>query len=89
MFEWEYLFEPHILKRGWRYANEGAVEHITRKDSQIEAIVAGSEYYKVVLDYNGPLISNAYCSCPYAAKGITVSIWLLCFMRSTQKRPLN
>ena len=69
MFEWEYLFEPHILKRGWRYANEGAVEHITRKDSQIEAVVAGSEYYKVVLEYNGPQISSAYCSCPYAAKG--------------------
>ena len=69
MYEWENDFEPHILERGWRYARSGAVQYITRKKDVIEAVVEGSEYYKVQINYDGHYVLNAYCSCPYAADG--------------------
>ena len=47
MYEWENYFEPHILERGWEYARSGAVRHIIRKKDAIEAVVEGTEYYKV------------------------------------------
>jgi len=68
MFEWEYLFKPHILDRGWSYAREGAVDHLHIKDGKIEAVVAGNEYYKVLLERKGTTINTAYCSGPYAAE---------------------
>ena len=69
MYEWESYFEPHILERGWRYARSGAVQHIIRKKDVIEAVVEGSEYYKVRMHYDGLYVLDAYCSCPYAADG--------------------
>lgn len=69
MYEWEKDFEPHILERGWQYARSGAVQYITRKKDVIEAVVEGSEYYKVKINYDGHYVLNAYCSCPYAADG--------------------
>ena len=69
MYEWEDYFEPHILERGWRYARSGAVQHIIRKKDEIEAVVEGSEYYKVKMNYDGHYVLDAYCSCPYAADG--------------------
>ena len=69
MYEWENYFEPHILERGWQYARSGAVQHIIRKKDVIEAVVEGTEYYKVKIKYDGHSVLNAYCSCPYAAGG--------------------
>ena len=69
MYEWEDEFAPHILERGWRYAQSGAVKHLIRKGGEIEALVAGSEYYKVNLQFEGHFLTDAYCSCPYAADG--------------------
>ena len=76
MYEWENDFEPHIndfephiLERGWRYARSGAVQHIIRKKDEIEAVVEGSEYYKVKMNYDGHYVLDGYCSCPYAADG--------------------
>ena len=69
MYEWEKDFEPHILERGWQYARSGAVQYITRKQDVIEAVVEGSEYYKVKINYDGHYVRDAYCSCPYAADG--------------------
>lgn len=69
MFEWEEYFEPHILERGRNYARRGAVQHINKQGDIIEAVVAGSEYYKVKLRYDGHFFSESYCSCPYAAGG--------------------
>ena len=69
MYEWENDFEPHILERGWRYARSGAVQHITRKKDEIEAVVEGSEYDKVKMSYDGRYVLDAYCSCPYAHEG--------------------
>ena len=69
MFEWEQYFESHILDRGWSYAREGAVEHITKDSGRIEAVVEGTEYYRVMIDREGDSLNSTYCSCPYAAKG--------------------
>ena len=69
MYEWENYFEPHILERGWQYARSGAVHHIIRKNDVIEAVVEGTEFYKVKINYDGHYVRDAYCSCPYAADG--------------------
>lgn len=69
MLEWEEYFKPHILERGRNYARKGAVQHITKQGDVIEAVVAGSEYYKVMLRYDGHVVLQSYCSCPYAADG--------------------
>ena len=68
MFDWENNFEPHILDRGWRYMQAGAVSYLIKRDNEIDAIVQGSECYKVHIKYDGHAVSEAYCSCPYAAK---------------------
>ena len=69
MLEWEEYFEPHILERGRSYARRGAVKYISKHEDALEAIVEGSEYYKVKIHFDGNRISEKYCSCPYAAGG--------------------
>ena len=69
MFEWEEYFEPHILRRGSTYERDGAVQSVRKQGEYIEAIVEGSEYYRVRIKYDGHTLSDAYCSCPYAAGG--------------------
>ena len=69
MLEWEVYFEPHILERGRSYARRGAVKYISRHEDTIEAIVEGTEYYKVKIRFSGCRIAESYCSCPYAAGG--------------------
>ena len=48
---WINHFEPHILERGWEYYRSGAVEHLVKVDNKVEAVVRGSEYYKVKIVY--------------------------------------
>ena len=69
MFEWENSFQPHILERGWRYAQSGAVKHLIRNAEELEAVVLGTEYYRVKMTLDGHTVLNAYCSCPYASDG--------------------
>lgn len=69
MFEWEDYYEPHILARGRDYYRLGAVRKLFRKEDSIEAVVEGTEYYKVTIDFSGHLVTGAYCSCPYADGG--------------------
>ena len=69
MLEWEEYFEPHILQRGRNYARNGAVQHIKKQGDTIDAVVAGSEHYKVKLQYDGHVVYESNCSCPYAAGG--------------------
>lgn len=66
---WINHFEPHILERGWEYYRSGAVEHLVKAENKVEAVVRGSEYYKVKIVYHRDEIKETYCSCPYAAKG--------------------
>ena len=40
-----------------------------QKKDVIEAVVEGTEYYKVKINYDGRFVLDAYCSCPYAADG--------------------
>lgn len=60
MLEWEAYFEPHILERGISYARNGAVQFISKQGDMIEAIVAGSEYYKVKLRFDGNILYDSY-----------------------------
>lgn len=69
MLEWEEYFEPHILNRGRKYAQKGAVRYISKHEDMIEAVVEGSEYYKVHIRFDGNRIIESFCSCPYAAGG--------------------
>lgn len=69
MLEWKGLFRPHILERGWEYANDGSVTGLVKTGNSISAVVLGSEYYKVKISYSGDELTDGYCSCPYAAKG--------------------
>lgn len=66
---WINHFEPHILERGWEYYRSGAVEHLVKTENTVEAIIRGSEYYKVKIVCDRDEIEETYCSCPYAAKG--------------------
>ena len=48
MYEGEEYFELHILEQGRNYARKGAVRFIKKQGDTIEAVVEGSEYYKVM-----------------------------------------
>jgi hypothetical protein len=69
MLEWKDYFEPHILARGRDYYRQGAVRNFVRKEDSIEAVVEGTEYYKVKIGFSGSMVSGAFCSCPYAEGG--------------------
>lgn len=68
-YEWGRKFQSHILSRGWNYAMDGMVSGIKRDGDTITAVVEGTEYYRVEIDYDGQVVQEAYCSCPYAAEG--------------------
>lgn len=66
---WEKLFAPHILERGYDYYREGAVTDIRVNGSTIEATVEGSEEYAVSIEWEKGKIAKMECSCPYAKDG--------------------
>ena len=68
-YEWERRFQSHILSRGWNYAADGAVSGLNKNGDTVTAVVEGTEYYRVEICYIGTMVSEAYCSCPYAADG--------------------
>ena len=66
MENWERLFKPHILDRGYEYFLEERVVDIQVQDDLIQAAVAGTDDYEVVIEgikYDFPRL---YCDCPYA-----------------------
>lgn len=66
MENWERLFKPHILDRGYEYFLEERVVDIHVQDDLIQAAVAGTDDYEVVIEgikYDFP---RFYCDCPYA-----------------------
>ena len=69
MFEWKDYFEPHILARGRDYYRLGTIRKFVRKEDSIEAVVEGTEYYEVTIDFSDHQVSGAFCSCPYAEGG--------------------
>lgn len=69
MNEWEYHFQPHILMRGWDYANSGKVTDLKKTEDSISAVVSGNEFYKVEIRLDGGVVTDAFCTCPYAVDG--------------------
>lgn len=67
--DWKDKFRPQILKRGRKYASDGAVLDLKELRGRITAIVRGSEYYKVDIRHVDGTVTDAYCTCPYAADG--------------------
>ena len=66
---WEKLFAPHILERGYDYYREGAVKDIRVNGSTMEATVEGSEEYTVSIEWEKGKIADMECTCPYAEDG--------------------
>lgn len=71
-YDWEDMFRPHILERGYDYYMTGAVEALTRLDSDeafYEAVVDGSRSYHVEIQYDRGSVMDMQCDCPYAMDG--------------------
>lgn len=69
MGEWEKLFAPHILQRGYDYYKRGAVVSLEFLDDEISANVMGSELYSVKTRFEHDGIAVWHCTCPYAEDG--------------------
>lgn len=67
--DWEYLFKPHILDRGYEYHSNELVENFNEENGKVTAEVLGSERYDVEITYDGDEIVDMYCTCPYAESG--------------------
>ncbi len=67
--DWKKLFDSKILKRGYDYFRNNAVEDIDISESSINACVFGSEDYEVEISLKSGRIKAMYCSCPYADGG--------------------
>ena len=63
---WQNLFEPHILERGYDYYLEGAVDKLKRDGDEITARVTGTLDYKVEIELSDNRIIAMSCNCPYA-----------------------
>ncbi len=63
------LSDSGIFKRAQSYVRSGAVEITARSDTQIDAIVSGTEDYSVRLLVGGRE-AESHCTCPAFAKGI-------------------
>ena len=71
-YDWEDMFRPHILERGYDYYMTGAVESLTRLDPDdivYEAVVDGSRSYHVEIRYDRGSVMDMQCDCPYAMDG--------------------
>lgn len=66
MGDWERLFKPHILERGYEYFLEERVVDFWLKDDLIKASVAGTDDYEVVIEGIGYDFPRLYCDCPFA-----------------------
>ena len=71
-YDWEDMFRPHILERGYDYYMTGAVEGLQRLDPDdtfYEAVVDGSRSYHVEIRYDRGSVMDMQCDCPYAMDG--------------------
>lgn len=66
---WMNLFEPHILRRGMEYSEDGCVSDFEIVGNNIKAEVEGTEFYQVSIELDGEDVVEMFCDCPYAAKG--------------------
>ncbi|WP_008311925.1 SWIM zinc finger domain-containing protein [Leptolyngbya sp. PCC 6406] len=57
--------EPQVFARGENYYQSGAVERLVQRGQTLEAMVLGSDPYRVQIDLNAEGITAAACTCPY------------------------
>lgn len=69
MMEWQYLFRPHIIERGYDYFLADVVDDFEVHEGMVNAIVEGNEDYVVTIEFSKEKITTLYCDCPYAADG--------------------
>ena len=63
---WQNLFAPHILARGYDYYIEGAVYKLKIDVNEITARVSGTVDYKVEIELSNNRVIAMSCNCPYA-----------------------
>lgn len=68
-YEWEKLFQPEILSRGFEYYYEDHVERIAERGGRIHGEVAGTRLYDVVIRIKDGQVGRMTCTCPYASDG--------------------
>lgn len=68
-WEWRKLFPPKILERGEDYYVRGQVKALARAGDLVSAIVGGGQDYQVELAFQGKLLEEWQCSCPYGQNG--------------------
>ncbi|AYM02269.1 SWIM zinc finger family protein [Levilactobacillus yiduensis] len=56
--DWEALFDPQIIKRGWDYYQQDVITNFRNRDGKITATVRGSKRYQVVLDVQGDQVTR-------------------------------
>ncbi|GCF94359.1 hypothetical protein NRIC_22500 [Enterococcus florum] len=69
MIEWQSLFRPYILERGFDYYDEKRVIDSRLIGDTIHALVDGNETYMVEIEGLEDDPPAFYCECPYAEEG--------------------
>lgn len=67
--DWEYLFKPHILERGFDYFAEGRVMITEASEDHVTAELKGSGKYEVEIDLIDGEVAEMFCTCPHANEG--------------------
>ena len=84
--DWEYLFKPHILDRGYEYHCDDAVENLNEGNGKVTAEVLGSERYDVEITFDGDEIVDMYCTCPYAESANCKHMAAVLFQLETENK---
>ena len=66
---WDTLFISKILSRGQQCYKEGAVVGLHRGPAEWQALVVGSELYRVNIGLERGKVTALRCNCPYAHDG--------------------
>ena len=69
MLRWQTMFSPIIEDRGRECAANGAVLDLHRAGTAWEAMVVGTELYRVRIELARGQVNAMSCSCPHANKG--------------------
>lgn len=82
----EQTVEPMIVQRGSRYFRGGRVLSCVDEDGEVEAVVQGTERYKVrmTVDEDGTIHGHR-CSCPYDGTMCKHEVAVLYYLRNSRK----
>ena len=67
--DWQRLFREQILDRGYDYYCDGAVSGLKKVSEVLTATVEGTIDYFIKISFDGELITDMNCTCPYAEDG--------------------